>query len=180
MSRVGKKPIEIPDGVEVNLKGNKLTVEGKRGELSVEIPDVISVEEKDGKVLVSQKRRTKRSAALWGLTRSLIQNSVSGVSEGFKKELEIQGIGYRASLSGDKLQLEVGYSHPVEMDIPKDIEIEVKKNAVTIIGKDKQRVGEFAANIRKVRPPEPYKGKGIRYLGEEVRRKEGKKAVSTE
>ena len=138
------------------------------------------VEEKEDKILVSVKRKSKESPALWGLIRALLQNHIKGVSEGFEKRLEIQGIGYRASVEGEKtLKLEVGFSHSVELEIPEGLSASVEKNIIIVSGINKQEVGEFTARIRKVRPPEPYKGKGIRYVGEKVRRKEGKRAAAT-
>ena len=178
MSRIGKKPIKIPDDVEVEIKERMVRIKGPKGEISKEIPLDIAIELKDKEILLSPKRKTKKSGALWGLTRSLLYNDVKGVTEGFEKELELIGIGYRASVEKEKLLvLEVGFSQKVEIEIPEGINVSVKKNIITVSGIDKQKVGEIAAKIRKVRPPEPYKGKGIRYLGEKVRRKEGKKAI---
>jgi large subunit ribosomal protein L6 len=180
MSKIGKKPIIIPEGVEVEILENSVKVKGPKGELSQEVPEEISVRKEEGKIVVSPKRRTRRSAAFWGLIRSLLQNCVTGVSEGFEKKLELRGIGYKAALEGERtLRLEVGFSHPVKVEIPPELKVSVEKNIITISGIDKQKVGEFAAKVRKIRPPEPYKGKGIRYLGEKVRMKEGKKAAGT-
>jgi len=179
MSRIGKKPIEIPDGVEIEIEKRLVKMKGPKGEISKEIPLDIGIEIKDKEILLNPKRKTKKSGALWGLTRSLLYNDVKGVTEGFEKELELIGIGYRASVEKEKLLvLEVGFSHKVEIEAPEGIDISVKKNIITVSGIDKQKVGEIAAKIRKVRPPEPYKGKGIRYVGEKVRRKEGKKAIT--
>ena len=179
MSRIGKKPIEIPDAVEIKMEKRLVKIKGPKGEISKEIPLDIGIEIKDKEILLNPKRKTKKSGALWGLTRSLLYNDVQGVTEGFKKELELIGIGYRASVEKEKLLvLEVGFSHKVEIEVPEGIDVSVKKNIITISGIDKQKVGEVAAKIRKVRPPEPYKGKGIRYVGEKVRRKEGKKAAT--
>lgn len=179
MSRIGKKPILIPEGVKVEIKDKEVIAKGPKGELTQQIPEEILIEIKDKQILVSQKSKTKKSSAFWGLTRAILQNNVKGVAEGFEKKLEIQGIGFRASVDKEKkLKLEVGFSHPVEMEIPVGLDVLVEKNIITISGFDKQKIGEFAAKIRRVRPPEPYKGKGIRYLGEKVRRKEGKKAVA--
>ena len=179
MSRIGKKPIEIPDGVEIKIEKRLVKIKGPKGEMSKEIPLDIGMEIKDKEILLNPKRKTKKSGALWGLTRSLLYNDVQGVTEGFEKELELIGIGYRASVEKEKLLiLEVGFSHKVEIEVPEGIDVLVKKNIITISGIDKQKVGEVAAKIRKVRPPEPYKGKGIRYVGEKVRRKEGKKAAT--
>ena len=179
MSRIGKKPIEIPDGVEIKIENRLVKIKGPKGEMSKEIPLDIGIEIKDKEILLNPKRKTKKSGALWGLTRSLLYNDVKGVTEGFEKELELIGIGYRASVEKEKLLvLEVGFSHKVEIEVPEGIDVSVKKNIIAISGIDKQKVGEIAAKIRKVRPPEPYKGKGIRYVGEKVRRKEGKKAAT--
>ena len=179
MSRIGKKPIEIPDNVEIKIENRLVKIKGPKGEMSKEIPLDIGIEIKDKEILLNPKRKTKKSGALWGLTRSLLYNDVKGVTEGFEKELELIGIGYRASVEKEKLLvLEVGFSHKVEIEVPEGIDVSVKKNIIAISGIDKQKVGEIAAKIRKVRPPEPYKGKGIRYVGEKVRRKEGKKAAT--
>lgn len=179
MSRIGKKPIEIPDDVEIKITERLVKIKGPKGEMSKEIPLEIGIEIKDKKILLNPKRKTKKSGALWGLTRSLLYNDVKGVTEGFEKELELIGIGYRASMEKEKLLvLEVGFSHKVEIEVPEGIDVSVKKNIITISGIDKQKVGEVAAKIRKIRPPEPYKGKGIRYMGEKVRRKEGKRAAT--
>lgn len=180
MSRIGKKPIKIPDSVEVKMIEERMVkIKGPKGEISKEIPQDIAIELKDEEILLSPKRKTKKSGALWGLTRALLNNDIKGVTEGFEKELELIGIGYRASVEKEKLLvLEVGFSHKIELEIPEGINVSVKKNIITVSGIDKQKVGEIAAKIRKVRPPEPYKGKGIRYLGEKVRKKEGKKAIT--
>ncbi len=179
MSRIGKKPIIIPDNVEVKIKGQDVIIKGPKGEISKEVPRDIAIDLKDKEILLSPKRKTKKSGALWGLTRALLNNDIKGVTEGFEKELELIGIGYGASVEKEKfLVLEVGFSHKIELEIPEGINISVKKNIITVSGIDKQKVGEIAAKIRKVRPPEPYKGKGIRYLGEKVRRKEGKKVIT--
>ncbi len=179
MSRVGKKPIKIPQGVEIKIEADRVTIKGPKGEISQEIPSGILVEKKENEILLSPKKEAKRMSAMWGLARALLQNHVKGVSEGFEKKLEIRGIGYKAALKDDKtLQLDVGFSHPVILKIPDGIKVSVEKNIIAVSGVDKQKVGEFAAEIRATRKPEPYKGKGIRYLGERVRRKEGKKAVT--
>jgi len=178
MSRVGKKPIKITEGVEVRKEDRKIIVKGSKGELSWEIRPEIEVEIKEGEVIVSPKKETKKTNAFWGLTRTLIANMIQGVTEGFEKQLEINGVGYKANMEGENLILYVGFSHLVEIKKPEGIELSVKKNIISVSGISKQLVGEAAARIRKVRPPEPYKGKGIRYLGEVVRRKESKKAVT--
>ena len=178
MSRIGKKPILIPENVEVKIEGNKVIVKGPKGELSREIRPEIKVETKEEKIFVSPQVETKKTKAFWGLTRALIANMVKGATEGFEKKLEMVGLGFRASLEGENLVLQVGFTHPVKIKAPQGIKFSVEKNIITISGVDKEKVSQMAAKIRKVRPPEPYKGKGIRYLGEVVRRKVGKKAVT--
>ncbi len=178
MSRIGKKPIPIPSGVEVVISENLVRVKGPKGELQREIPEKIKVELVDGNIIVERESDAKTVRALHGTTRALLANMVRGVSEGFEKILEIHGTGYNARLQGQKLELNVGYSHPVIMEPPPGITFEVQGNQrVVVKGIDKQLVGQVAANIRRVRPPEPYKGKGIRYLGEWIRRKVGKRGM---
>ena len=177
MSRIGKQPIEIPDGVNVAVDPGRVTVNGPLGELTQQVPARIKIEKQDGQLVVTRPTERGDDRALHGLTRSLVANMVEGVTNGFEKRLEIQGVGYRASLRGTALELNVGFSHPVVMDAPAGITFEVPtQNEVVIKGIDKQQVGEIAAEVRDVRPPEPYKGKGIRYQGEYVRRKVGKRA----
>lgn len=177
MSRVGKKPVEIPSGVTVTLNGNTVTVKGPKGELTRAFHPDIDIKVEDQVITVSRPSDDKEHRALHGTTRSLLANMVEGVSKGFEKSLELIGVGYRASKSGKKLVLNVGYSHPVEIEPENGIEIDVpSQTKIVVKGADKERVGAVAANIRAVRPPEPYKGKGIRYEGEYVRRKEGKTA----
>lgn len=177
MSRVGNSPVSLPSGVEVKVDGNVVTVKGPKGELKQEVDKVIKVEQKDGSVVVSRPNDIKRNKALHGLYRSLINNMVVGVSEGFEKRLEIVGVGYRAAKQGKKLVLSLGYSHPVEMEDPDGIETDVDgTNTIIVKGIDKQLVGAHAANIREQRSPEPYKGKGVRYEGEYIKIKEGKAA----
>jgi large subunit ribosomal protein L6 len=177
MSRIGKLPIEIPSGVEVQVDGGIVRVKGPKGELSQKVSSDLSFEREDSKLVVKRPTDRKDHRALHGLTRSLIYNMVTGVTEGFEKRLEIQGVGYRAQLKGKGLELALGYSHPVKVDAPEGIEFEVPMPTQVIVrGIDKQVVGEIAARIRKTRPPEPYKGKGIRYAGEQVSRKVGKRA----
>jgi large subunit ribosomal protein L6 len=177
MSRIGRQPIEIPDGVEVDVQTSAVKVKGPKGELSQEIVRDMKVSLEDGAVKVERPTDRGEHRALHGLTRSLIANMVEGVTNGFEKRLEIQGVGYRASLRGTALELAVGYSHPVVKEAPEGITFEVPApTQVVVRGNDKQQVGQIAAEIRKVRPPEPYKGKGIRYEGEYVRRKVGKRA----
>ena len=175
MSRVGLKPIEIPSDVTIDIKGDVVTIKGPKGELSRTFSSDIKVNIEENVLTVARPSDNKEHRALHGTTRSLIANMVEGVTKGFEKGLEIIGVGYRASKSGQKLILNVGYSHPVEMVPEEGIEIEVPSNTKVVVkGIDKERVGAVAANIRAVRTPEPYKGKGIRYEGEYVRRKEGK------
>ena len=179
MSRIGKKPIEIPQGVEVKITGQKVVIKGLKGELSLEVRPEIKVEEKEGKVFVSPQIETEKTKAFWGLTRALLQNMTKGVTEGYEKKLEMEGVGYKANLEGEDLVLNIGFSHPVKIEAPQGIKFSTDKNTITVTGIDKGLVGQTAAKIRKVRPPEPYKGKGIRYAGEQVRRKVGKKAATT-
>jgi large subunit ribosomal protein L6 len=177
MSRIGKQPIEIPDGVNVAVDPGRVTVNGPLGELTQNVPQRISIEKEDGQLLVKRPTERGDDRALHGLTRSLVANMVEGVTKGFEKRLEIQGVGYRASLRGTALELNVGFSHPVVIDAPAGITFEVPaQTEIVVKGIDKQQVGEIAAEVRDVRPPEPYKGKGIRYQGEYVRRKVGKRA----
>lgn len=180
MSRIGRKPILIPEGVEVKIEDNVVMVKGPKGELKREIRPEVKIEKKDNQILVVPAKETKKTRAFWGLFRTLIFNMIEGVKEGYEKKLELQGIGYKANLEGEDLLLNVGYSHPVKIKKPEGIIFSVEKNIITISGIDKELVGQTAAKIRKVRKPEPYKGKGIRYFGEEVRRKVGKKTVSVE
>ena len=175
MSRIGKMPVVIPAGVNVELAdGNRLTVKGPKGTLERTLAKELTIEVKDGEVVVSRPNDLKRIKALHGLTRSLIHNMVTGVNTGFTKVLEINGVGYRAQKQGKKLVLNLGYSHPVEMEDPEGIESNVEGNKITITGISKEKVGQYAANIRMKRPPEPYKGKGIKYAEEIIRRKVGK------
>ena len=175
MSRIGRMPITVPAGVDVKIEGTLVTVKGPKGTLTQEIhPDMI-IEREGAEILVKRPSEQKEHKALHGLTRSLLNNMVIGVTEGFKKELEINGVGYRAQKQGKKLILNLGYSHPVEMEEIDGITIDVPdQNKIIISGPDKQVVGAFAANVREKRPPEPYKGKGIKYVEEHIRRKEGK------
>ncbi|AYA74125.1 MULTISPECIES: 50S ribosomal protein L6 [Robertmurraya] len=175
MSRVGKKPVEIPSGVTVTVDGSNVTVKGPKGELSRSFNPDIEIKVEENVINVSRPSDAKEHRALHGTTRALLSNMVEGVSKGFERTLELIGVGYRAQKQGTKLVLNVGYSHPVEIEPETGIEIEVPSNTRVIVkGTNKERVGALAANIRDVRPPEPYKGKGIRYEGEFVRRKEGK------
>jgi large subunit ribosomal protein L6 len=174
MSRIGKQIIAIPAGVTVTVDGAMVHVKGPKGALAVSVHPDIAVTVADNTLTCAIGHKTKKSAALWGTMRAILANAVTGVHEGFKKQLELQGVGYRASLQGKNLQLLVGYSHPVLIEAPEGISFTVEKEIVTVEGFDAYLVGQVAANIRKVRPPEPYKGKGIRYVGEHVRRKVGK------
>ncbi|MDM5329389.1 50S ribosomal protein L6 [Neobacillus sp. CF12] len=175
MSRVGKKPIEIPAGVTVTLNNSTVTVKGPKGELTRSFNPDIEIKVEENLITITRPTDVKEHRALHGTTRAVIANMVEGVSKGFERKLELIGVGYRAQKQGNKLVLNVGYSHPVEIEPETGLEIEVPTNTrITISGTDKERVGALAANIRQVRPPEPYKGKGIRYEGEFVRRKEGK------
>jgi large subunit ribosomal protein L6 len=178
MSRVGKKPILIPENVEVKIEDQKIIIRGPKGELSREIRPEIKVEIKNNQILVTPQVETKKTKAFWGLTQALIFNMVKGATEGYEKKLEIEGLGFKASVEGENLILYVGFSHPVKIKAPKDIKFLVEKNVITVSGIDKELVGRIAAKIRKVKLPEPYKGKGIRYLGEQIRRKVGKKVVA--
>jgi large subunit ribosomal protein L6 len=177
MSRIGKQPIAVPDGVEVTIEPELVKVKGPKGELAERVSRAMDVSQEDGEILVKRPTDRGEHRALHGLTRSLIANMVEGVTNGYEKSLEIQGVGYRAQLQGSKLVLALGYSHPVEIDAPSGIDFEVPQPTRIIVrGISKQAVGEVAAIIRKQRPPEPYKGKGIRYQGEYVARKVGKRA----
>jgi large subunit ribosomal protein L6 len=177
VSRIGKSPIEVPGGVSVSISPGRVMVNGPLGELTQQVPQRIKVEESDGQLLVTRPTERGEDRALHGLTRTLVANMVEGVTKGFSKNLEIQGVGYRASLRGADLELNVGYSHPVVRKAPQGITFEVPQPTQVIVkGIDKQKVGQVAAEVRAVRPPEPYKGKGIRYEGEYVRRKVGKRA----
>jgi len=177
MSRIGRQPIEVPAGVNVALSAGRVQVNGPLGELSQQVPARMLIEQRDGEIVVTRPTERGEDRALHGLTRTLIANMVEGVTKGFEKHLEIQGVGYRASLRGVDLELNVGYSHPVVKKAPAGITFEVPApTQIVIKGTDKQAVGQVAADVRKVRPPEPYKGKGIRYRDEYVRRKVGKRA----
>jgi large subunit ribosomal protein L6 len=177
VSRIGKQPIPVPSGVEVHISGSEVSVTGPKGKLSGAFAPEISITLEDGVIHVRRSSDERRHRSLHGLTRTLVANMVTGVSEGFQKNLEIVGVGYRAQLKGEDLDLSLGFSHPVVISAEADITFEVPApNRISVKGIDKQRVGQIAAEIRKVRPPEPYKGKGVRYAGEHVRRKVGKAA----
>lgn len=178
MSRIGERKLVIPDGVTVSVNGNVVDVKGPKGELNLEFSKLVSVVVEDGVVLTKQIKPSKDANVMQGTTNSLISNMITGVSKGYEKGLEAVGVGYRFQVSGNKNTINAGYSHPVVMEAPKELSVTSESNTeITIHGIDKQKVSEFAANVRKVREPEPYKGKGIRYKGEQVRRKEGKKAA---
>ena len=174
MSRIGKKPVAIPQGVKVSVAAGVVTAEGKE-KLTLTLPRLVDVEVTDTEVVVKQQKDTLESSAMQGLTRALIQNMVTGLSVGFKKELQIIGVGYKAQVQGSKLVLNLGYSHPIEYMIPEGVKVAMgENNTIIITGADKQKVGQAAATIRGYRPPEPYKGKGVRYVDEHVTIKEGK------
>lgn len=175
MSRIGRMPVAIPAGVKVTLNGNVITVKGPKGELTQALHSDMAINVSDNEITVTRPSEEKEHKSLHGLTRTLIYNMVVGVTEGYKKELEINGVGYRAAKQGNKLVMNLGYSHQVEMEEAEGITIDVPQpNQIIISGSDKQKVGQFAANVREKRPPEPYKGKGIKYVDEHIRRKEGK------
>ncbi|MEJ2411454.1 MAG: 50S ribosomal protein L6 [Anaerolineales bacterium] len=176
MSRVGRLPVDIPSGVDVNISGSHVRIKGPKGELEYTFSPVISIEVKDNQILVTRPSDAREMRSLHGTTRALLQNMVTGVTDGFQKELQLVGVGYRANMSGSNLELNVGYSHTVLVEPPQGISFEVgeRNQQIFISGVDKQVVGQVAADIRKIRPPEPYKGKGIRYKDEYIRRKAGK------
>jgi len=175
MSRVGRQPVPVPAGVEVDIEGSRVSVRGPKGQLERQFPPGMQFQVEDGRIRVNRPSDAARHRALHGLSRSLLANMVTGVSEGFAKTMELQGVGYRAAMQGDKLVLSLGFSHPVEVAPPKGVTFEVEGTSrVHVRGIDRQKVGQAAADLRALRPPEPYKGKGVRYLGEIVRRKAGK------
>jgi len=176
MSRIGKRPIELPSGVEANVSGQTVSVKGPKGQREFTATDDVSISVEDGKVTIEPRGKSKRAKQQWGMSRTMVANLVSGVTDGFKKELEINGVGYRAQAQGDKLTLNLGYSHDVIFDVPQGVTVTTPKNTIVIVeGIDQQLVGQVAANIREWRAPEPYKGKGIKYKDEYIFRKEGKK-----
>lgn len=176
MSRIGKKPVAIPAGVTATLEGGALSMKGPKGTLVLPLAEEVTYTLEDGQVSIKPSNDSKRARSFWGMQRTLVQNLVTGVTEGFSKTLEITGVGYRANSQGKKLKLQLGYSHDVDIDVPEGIEIKTPDNTtVEISGVDKQKVGQVAAEIRRWRKPEPYKGKGIKYRGEYIFRKEGKK-----
>ena len=175
MSRVGLSPVQIPEGVEANVSGTQIIVKGKMGELTVPVLANISVEINDGVAVVSPANKNKTTRQAWGTVRALLQQAVVGVTSGYKKQLEMNGVGYRAAVQGSTLNLQLGFSHDVNYPIPSDLKMSVEGNVITVEGINAQRVGQVTSEIRAYRPPEPYKGKGLRYVGEEILRKEGKK-----
>lgn len=179
MSRIGKKPIVLPAGVSATLSGNVISVQGPKGKLSLTHPLDVALNVEAGNVTVTKTHATLRAQALWGTTAKLIYNMVLGVTTGFTRQLELNGVGYRMSVAGRKLNLALGFSHPVEMSLPEGIDAKVENNVLTLSGIDQQALGQFAAEVRRLKPVEPYKGKGFRFVGEVVRKKEGKKAAAT-
>jgi len=176
MSRIGKKPVPIPSGVTANVEGQTVKIKGPKGALQVVLPDDVEVKMDAGTVKVDPRNETKRARAMWGTSRTLVSNLVTGVTKGFERKLEITGVGYRAALQGKNLQISLGYSHEVLYPVPEGITIAAPKpTEIVVTGIDKQKVGQVAAEIRAFRPPEPYKGKGVKYAGEYIFRKEGKK-----
>ena len=176
MSRIGKKPVVVPQGVEVSLNGQNIAAKGPKGELVVTLSELVSVVQGDDGLTLSPVDKTQDARSFWGLSRSLVENIVTGVSEGFSRKLELQGVGYRAQMQGSTLKLSLGFSHDVDFPVPEGISVDCPSQTEIIVsGIDKQKVGRVAAEIRSYRPPEPYKGKGVRYEGEYVFRKEGKK-----
>jgi large subunit ribosomal protein L6 len=176
MSRIGKNPVAIPQGVTIDLAGQMLTAKGRLGTLSLDVSNDVTATVADGVVTITPKDDSKRARAMWGTTRALVNNIVTGVSAGFTRNLEINGVGYRAAVQGSNLNLQLGYSHDISYPIPPDVKIACERpTAITVTGADRQRVGQVASEIRAFRPPEPYKGKGIKYSDETIRRKEGKK-----
>jgi large subunit ribosomal protein L6 len=180
MSRIGKKLITVPEGVEVKIDKRQISVKGPKGALDFEFHPDVKVEIGEKEIKVDILKKTKLARSLWGLTRILISNMIEGVTKGYEKKLELQGVGYRMAVQGKKMNMALGFSHPVEVDIPEELEVKIEKNIVIVSGIDKQKVGQFAASVRSLKKVEPYKGKGFRYVGEIVRKKAGKKAVSAE
>lgn len=180
MSRIGKQPISLSEKVQAEIEDNNIKIKGPLGELSLEVPSSLKLAKEGSELSLQLSKKSAGSRALWGLYRALVANMVEGVSKGFEKTLEIEGVGYRAEVSGNDLVLSLGYSHPVRMPIPEGLKVEVEKSKIKISGIEKQQVGQFAADIRSKRKPEPYKGKGIRYEGEHIRRKVGKRAAGAE
>ncbi len=178
MSRIGKKPIQIPEGVDVAIDQTSVKIKGPKGNLSRDFGDCVIIEKKENLIAVLPKDESKFARAMWGTVRQHLANMILGTTKGFEKQLQIEGIGYRAAVEGNDLVLNVGFTHSVKICAPEGISLKVDKNIVTVFGSDKESVSKIAAQIRRVRPPEPYKGKGIRYVGEKVRRKVGKKTAA--
>ncbi len=179
MSKIGKKSISIPEGVEIKIEKEKLEAKGPKGTLSLDLAKEIKIEIGEKELKVVKNKNSRNSQAFWGLYRSLINNMIEGVKNGFEKKLELQGVGFRMAIQGKKINLALGFSHPVEIEVPEGLEAKiVENNILSISGMDKQKVGQFAANVRSLKKVEPYKGKGFRYQGEKVRRKAGKKAAA--
>lgn len=177
MSKIGQQPIEIPSGVTVEINGSLVSVSGPKGKLETSFKkDLIDIKVDENKILVTPKKKSKIARSIWGTTRMLIANNVKGVTEGWKKQLELVGTGYRSEVAGNTLVLSIGYSHPVKVEAPEGITFKVEKSVINVEGIDKQVVGQISADIRSCRPPEPYKGKGVKYVGEVIRRKAGKAA----
>lgn len=178
MSRIGKKSITVPAGVEASVSANVVSVKGPKGSLSFTNHVDVKVTLADGALSVTKLGESKRASAIWGTTAKVVMNMVEGVTKGFEKQLELNGVGYRMAVAGQAIDLALGFSHPVKVAVPEGIEVKIEKNVLTVSGADRQKVGQFAAEIRDLKPVEPYKGKGFRYVGEIVRRKEGKKSSS--
>ena len=177
MSRIGKQELQVPNGTTVNIDGTTVTVKGPHGELTRTFKEHVAITEKDGQMTFAPVENTPFARAMWGTVASHVKNMIDGVNEKFKKELIVEGVGYRAAVKGNTLELLVGFSHPVNMEIPEGLEVTEEKNKITVMGIDKEQVGLFASKVRLTKKPEPYKGKGIRYSDETIRRKEGKKNV---
>jgi len=180
MSRIGKKPIKVPKSVKTEIQKGKIIVTGAKGSLDFSYRPEISVEFSGDEIIVKKVGNSKKAPAFWGTTARIIENMIKGVTDGFKKQLELNGVGFRMSLQGKKIDMALGFSHPVEMIIPEGIEVEIEGNILTVSGIDKQKVGQFAASIRSLKPAEPYKGKGFKYVGEIIIRKEKKKMAAAE
>ncbi len=178
MSRIGKLPVKIPQGVSADFNNRTLKIKGPKGELSMELSYEVELEFSEEEIVVKKVGKTRLAPAVWGTSRALIANMIQGVTEGFKKQLELSGVGYKMSLSGKKLVFNLGFSHPIEKDLPEGLSANIEKNVLTIEGIDKQQVGHFASITRSLKPVEPYKGKGFSYVGEKILRKEGKKSGS--
>ncbi len=178
MSRIGTQPLTIPNGVKITLANGILNVKGPKGDLSRAVTDVVTILLEENEIKLTPANESGHSRAMWGTYASHLRNMIIGVTEGFEKKLEIEGVGYRAEVQGNKMVLNVGFSHPVELEVPEGITATIEKSLITIAGADKEVVGQFSANVRAVKKPEPYKGKGIHYVGEYIIRKQGKKAIA--